>query len=273
LRSGVPGIPESLEGVPVRVEVSGEIRALAKPENPGKGGKDREKTPSGKDRWDRPVPIGISVGNNRECVSGTIGCTVHKGAERFILSNNHVLAMENSGKVGDPIVQPGRYDNKPPCADKVDQDSIASLSEWVDIKFDGSFNTMDAAIAKSSELKCCTYTTTYGCPSSAWLNAEIGMAVQKVGRTTGHTEGEVSGVNGDFVVGYSSGYARFVNQIVVSGRKFLKSGDSGSLLVTVDDGNRPVGLLFAGNGSDLALANKIGPILSEFGVTVCDSDE
>ena len=50
--------------------------------------------------------------------------------------------------------------------------------------------------------------------------------------------------------------------------RFLKAGDSGSLLVT-DPGRNPVGLLFAGNRSGkLAIANPIDRVLGECGVTV-----
>jgi len=266
LRPGISGIPERLEDIPVQVQVSGEIRALKKPSNPGKG--DREKTPSGKGFWERPVPTGVSVGNIRECVSGTIGCVVKKDGKPYILSNNHVLAIENSGQQGDPIVQPGVYDNKPPCRQKP-QNKVASLSEWVDIDWNGN-NTMDAAIAVSDPpmVACCTYTTEYGCPSSQDVAAYVGMNVQKVGRTTGHTVGAVDAVHATFLVGYGSRTATFIDQIVVLGSGFLRSGDSGSLLVTVDE-NDPVGLLFAGNNASLAIANPIGPILSHFDVTVC----
>ena len=50
--------------------------------------------------------------------------------------------------------------------------------------------------------------------------------------------------------------------------RFLKAGDSGSLLVT-DPGRNPVGLLFAGNRSGkLAIANQIEDVLAAFGMTV-----
>ena len=71
-------------------------------------------------------------------------------------------------------------------------------------------------------------------------------------------------------VGYSSGTARFVDQIVVEGNKggFLKAGDSGSLLVT-NPGRNPVGLLFAaGRGGKIAIANPIDYVLSAFGVAI-----
>jgi hypothetical protein len=60
--------------------------------------------------------------------------------------------------------------------------------------------------------------------------------------------------------------ARFVNQIYVAST-FIRSGDSGSLMVTETSEN-PVGLCFAG-GSSSAFANPIGPVLQQLGVSVC----
>jgi hypothetical protein len=92
--------------------------------------------------------------------------------------------------------------------------------------------------------------------------------VKKTGRTSGETHGTIAGVNVTINVNYgSAGVARFVNQIYVAGN-FIRSGDSGSLMVTDNANANPVGLCFAA-GSATAFANPIGPVLSFFGVTVC----
>jgi len=60
----------------------------------------------------------------------------------------------------------------------------------------------------------------------------------------------------------------FTGQIVVSGRRFLQGGDSGSLLVEdVSVNPRAVGLLFAGN-NQTAIANPIDDVLSYFGLSM-----
>ncbi|MGH7457200.1 MAG: hypothetical protein ACRENG_37975, partial [bacterium] len=56
-----------------------------------------------------------------------------------------------------------------------------------------------------------------------------------------------------------------INQIVITKRSFSAGGDSGSLVV--DLSGNPVGLLFAG-GSNTTIANPIGAVLTEFGVTI-----
>lgn len=264
---GVTGLPRTLDGVTVEVQVTGKIFALH--HRPGHSGGPEgggEEEPATTNRW--PVPIGISTGNEGECSAGTIGARVTDGTDVFALSNNHVYALQNEAPLGSDVLQPGRYDTN--CA--IDpNDVIGTLADFEPISFINS-NTIDAAIALSSEtnLGNATPSDGYGTPKSTivFLPA-VGTAVQKYGRTTQLTKGTITGTNAILNVGYSSGTARFVDQIIVQSTKpFLKSGDSGSLLVTDPDRN-PVGLLFAGNRSGkLAVANRIDLVLGAFGVSI-----
>lgn len=269
---GVPGIPEQLEGVPVRPLVTGKIYAL-RPPGGSPPGQDK-KPPKGEEpvdptaRFDRPVPIGVSTGNAGECSAGTIGCRVSKGSAVYALSNNHVYALENDAEAGSEVLQPGRYDTN---CNYDENNVIGTLADFVEIDFDGGNNTVDAAIALSSKslLGNATPSDGYGKPTSTTVDATLYEQVQKYGRTTSLTKGTITGINVIVDVGYSSGTAHFVNQIIVEARSpFIKAGDSGSLLVT-QDGNNPVGLLFAGNvNGKLAVANPIDEVLDAFGVTV-----
>ena len=90
--------------------------------------------------------------------------------------------------------------------------------------------------------------------------------MKKCGRTSGLTTGTVQAINVTIRVQYSNGIATFDQQIMMPG-SFIRSGDSGSLMV--DATNNPVGLCFAG-GSGASFANPIGPVLQQFGVTVCN---
>jgi hypothetical protein len=137
---------------------------------------------------------------------------------------------------------------------------------------------MDAAIAISStgELGYSTPSDDgYGAPDSNPTPAALDMLVKKYGRTTGLTEGTVSELNVTVDVCYETlGFfrckklARFVDQIGISPGTFSAGGDSGSLIVT-QEGNNPVGLLFAGS-SIRTFANLIGPVLTRFNVTIDD---
>jgi len=96
-KPGVGGIPRELEGVPVRVMVTGEIHALA----------------------DRPAPIGVSTGHP-DITAGTIGCRVKDSlGNLYALSNNHVYAASNSASSGDAVIQPGTFDGGSSSADDI----------------------------------------------------------------------------------------------------------------------------------------------------------
>lgn len=259
----VAGIPGTLDGAPVEVRVTGEFRALQGPP-PGAG------PPTNLKNQLRPVPNGVSVSNNAQCAAGTLGAAVLKSGAEFALSNNHVFARENQGAIGEPIVQPGRFDNKPKCANEVATDQIGTLSDFEPIVFTtAASNVMDAAIAAATtDLTCATPADFYGSPGATPVAASVGLGVQKVGRTTGLTTGTVIAINAIVNVGYSTGVARFVGQFVTTSR-FSRSGDSGSLIVTTDGMNNPVGLLFAGARDGTTIANPIGPVLDRFAATMC----
>lgn len=276
-RPGVAGIPEQLEGFPVEVEVTGEIFAF--PANgremplavqaKGKPGPRIDPT-----TWfARPVPIGVSTGNEGECSAGTISARVKdKSGNVYALSNNHVYALENKASDRSAVLQPGRYDTQ--CSTDY-SNTIGQLWDFEPIKFGGESNTIDAAIADSSsiELGYETPSDGYGAPSPTLSVASVNLSVKKYGRTTSLTHGTVYLVNATINVGYSSGTALFVGQIGVTGKKgpFIKPGDSGSLLVTDDTNNYPVGLLFAGDSSGkYAFANPIKAVLDRFLVSIDD---
>jgi hypothetical protein len=267
-RPGVAGIPGSLDGVKVVLRVSGPIRAIAlaakPPGKPGGGGLSPTSV------WPHPVPIGVSTGRADECAAGTIGARVKSGTTLYALSNNHVYAYENNADVGDTVEQPGLYDTN--CTYSSAND-LGTLSKWTTINFSGGNNTVDAAIAQTNTnaLGNATPSNGYGTPSSTTKTAALNMAVEKYGRTTALTRGTVCAVGWDGDIGYSSGTAHFVNQVVVCANRgpFLKAGDSGSLLVTNDNNRNPVGLMFAGDSSgQYGIANQIGNVLSALGVSI-----
>ena len=263
---GVSGIPRELDGVPVHPVVTGKIYALPRPEKPG-----RPQPVNPAAWWPSPVPIGVSTGHPR-ITAGTIGCRVKDASEKvYALSNNHVYANENRAKIGDIVLQPGTYDGG--MLSNPDH-HIGTLAAFESIKFDGTNNIIDAAIALNSapqrQLGNATPTDGYGTPKSQIVSATVRQAVQKYGRTTRLTKGKVNAINGTVNVQYSRGVARFVNQIIITPGSFSAGGDSGSLVVDASTGSnnrKPVGLLFAGSSS-FTVANPIGPVLTQFGVTV-----
>jgi hypothetical protein len=264
---GLGAVPDNLEGVPVLVREVGELYAMGKPEGkPGRAPKAPKVDATG---WfARPVPIGVSTGNQGECSAGTIGARVKDSSGNvYALSNNHVYALENAAPIHSKVLQPGLYDTN--CALDLNN-AIGQLWDNSVLVF-GGYNYIDAAIALSdvNSLGDSTPANGYGRPKAATVPAQVNDQVQKYGRTTGLTKGVIDGVNAIVNVSYEGGIATFVNQIVVVSRKpFIGAGDSGSLLVTDPDRN-PVGLLFAGNSSGkYAIANPINSVLAAFDVSI-----
>jgi hypothetical protein len=259
----VTGVPAALEGATVQVVVTGEFRALqgVSPRAGNAGAVLKKRV--------RPVPNGVSVSNNNECAAGTLGAAVIIGGQQYALSNNHVFARENAAAIGEPVVQPGRYDNKPKCANHLATDQLGTLADFQPITFGGGTNTIDAAVARATTpLTCATPSGFYGSPSATTVAPSVGLAVEKVGRTSALTTGTITMINATVNVGYATGTATFVNQVVTT-NGFSKAGDSGSLIVTNDGTARPVALLFAGTNDGTTVANPIGPVLQRFGATIC----
>ncbi len=151
--------------------VSGAFKALQTPSSPT-------------DSFARPVPIGISTGNEGECSAGTIGARV-KGAagNLFTLSNNHIYALENAASISSKVLQPGRFDHYDavdnPICEYSDADVLGQLSAFEQIKFRGGFsNKIDAAIASVTTASLGTATPAYGFgpppPSSDTVPAVLG---------------------------------------------------------------------------------------------------
>src|SRR3989442_3331586 len=76
----------------------------------------------------RPAPGGVSIGHV-QITAGTLGVLARRNGRPVILSNNHVLANQNAGRVSDPILQPGPVDGGRL------QDTIARLADFVPIQF------------------------------------------------------------------------------------------------------------------------------------------
>lgn len=224
--------------------------------------------------FERPVPIGVSTGHPRVS-AGTIGARVTDGSRAFALSNNHVFAASNGASEGDNLLQPGTADGG-----KDPDDAIGTLFDFEPLHFCGGGgcapNRIDAAIALTTpdDLGDETPEGGYGSPRRWSVEGELGLTVQKFGRTTGLTSGRVTGIHATIDVQYRTGVARFEDQLVITGsgtgNGFSAGGDSGSLVVTKGTllgDRRPVGLLFAGSNVS-TLANPIDPVLERFGVRI-----
>jgi hypothetical protein len=233
-------------------------------------------------RLPRPIKLGVSGGNNKDitaefCCSGTLGALVKDSSgTKYILSNNHVLALFNHGKAGQDIGQPGLIDVN--C--NVNRaDPVARLSRFINIDFHRP-NVVDAAIAKviPGQVTKSGSILDIGRPGAP-VEARLGMRVKKSGRTSGKTKGEIIAIHTSINVevprdcGDDHGpVAQFVDQFIVrttTSRPFTEGGDSGSLVVKRRRScPRTVGLLFAGDDRGLATVNRIQNVLSALNVKI-----
>lgn len=237
------------------------------------------------ERQARPIQLGTSGGSvvdtaNGYCCSGTLGALVQDvEGNQYILSNTHVFAGDSvpggngvSAAVGDSINQPGFVDVG---CQVISTDFVATLADWVEL-LPGSTSTVDAAIAQvmPGMVDPAGSILEIGTISSDPATAVVGQLVKKSGRTSGLTRGKVAGLNATVTVQYEDECGgnpytvTFTNQILATPGKFLKAGDSGSLMVEdVSVNPRPVGLLFAGSNR-IAIANPIQEVLTNLAVTM-----
>ncbi|QJW99608.1 Nal1-like putative serine protease [Frigoriglobus tundricola] len=217
----------------------------------------------------RPLKIGISVGHVK-VTAGTLGAFVkHRGSakETLILSNNHVLANENRGKIGDAVLQAGAFDGGTDPTDR-----IATLADMVRIA-KAKPNAVDAAVAELVPKIEFDPRSVRGLGKLAGLGAafvDVGTEVAKLGRTTGLTRGVVTAFELDnVVVEFDTGLRRFDGQFEIEGagdEPFSSGGDSGSLILEAST-RLAIGLLFAGtesggsNDQGLTYANPLRTVL------------
>jgi len=220
-------IPDEVEGVPTDVEEAGEF-SIWRP------------IPPIYQRRVRPAMGGLSIGHYA-ISAGTFACLVKDAGETFILSNNHVLANENRGAEGDPILQPGRFDGGKP-----DRDVIGRLDTFVAVDPEGT-NLVDSALAAPFDERDVTPDILGIGRLRGTKDATLEEKVLKSGRTTRKTNGTVVDVSATLRVGYQTGSYLFTDQMIVKGERgaFSAGGDSGSTIIAFD--GKAVGLLFAGS--------------------------
>ncbi len=242
-------VPQKLSQIETDVEEGGKIRPLAHGFAVRRANTARI----------RPALGGVSIGHYK-ITAGTLGCLGRdkKTGKSFILSNNHVLANSNGAKKGDIIIQPGAADGG-----KAPEDKIANLERWIEIDFTGVGNLVDSSLAAPvSEEVVKPEIVSIGAPKGV-SKARLKMLVQKSGRTTGHTFGEIKDVSATMRISYGRKSALFRNQILTTAMS--QGGDSGSLVL--DQKNRAVGLLFAGSNL-VTLCNPIQEVLKLLEVTI-----
>ena len=250
-------------------------------------------------KWFEKLRPGISIANPEQSypnrlVGGSAGFFVKDGAGTiYLVSCNHVIARERvTGALlaDEPIVQPATMDlsgsdltTLATASDIANRFQIATLSAFVgvDVHTPGiprpPPNYVDAALAEV-HIKRMPHSLLDRLPYGGRLLGEEDFAynpatgqftgstsVFKCGRTTGYTEGVITGVRGYFTVNFAGQKATFVDQLSIKPAAdntgpFSENGDSGSPVI--NESHKLVGLLFAGS-PQVSWANPIRRVLVE----------
>jgi hypothetical protein len=215
-----------------------------------------------------PLKGGISIGPCRAVGGyvyvGTLGAVVKDNGtgDTLLLSNFHVMCIDNGWAVGDTMAQPGRVDGGTCPANVTGTLLRASLGGQVD----GAVSTVSGhgTLCEIVDIGGITGTNT----------ATLGQAVRKRGRTTLLTYGTVESVDLTVNVDYGDGLGvqTLTHQIGVApdtaqNPMFSDHGDSGS--VVVNNSVEVVGLLFAGSDDGHSVANPIASVLTALNISMC----
>ncbi|MDX6623996.1 MAG: endonuclease mitochondrial [Solirubrobacterales bacterium] len=194
-----------------------------------------------------PMMPGVSIGHVSS-TAGTLGCLVREtvGGETRVLSNWHVLHGEN-GKLGDPIAQPGPFDDNR-VADNVCGTLVRSFLGLAG----------DCAIASIENRPTAEEVFELDVPIRQIGDPELGDQVVKSGRTTGVTRGVVTRVHTITKLSYGAEGEHEIGSFEISADpanpaengEISMGGDSGSAWMAVDGSGEAsemmVGLHFAG---------------------------
>jgi hypothetical protein len=216
-----------------------------------------------------PLTGGISVGPCRAVGGyiyvGTLGLVVEDNStgDPMMLSNFHVMCIDNGWSAGDTMAQPGRVDGGSCPSDIVGELTRAHLGGQV-----------DGAVARITNRSHNCRIADIGAVNGT-ATAVLGEAVRKRGRTTELTHGFVDDLSLSVSIDYGDGLGTVIltNQIGIDvdtsqSTQIGDHGDSGS--VVVNSSSEVIGLYFAGSSDGtFGVANPISSVLSALDIRLC----
>ncbi len=215
---------------------------------------------------ERPAPQGVSVAHV-SVTAGTLGAVVTDNTDgsMCILSNNHVLAAINTGTIGDRIVQPGPFDGGSSPADDIatlkrfvmlnpsgntvdcalgqvlSSDGVATVADAVKNNLMPVASPAHPAVGLLFAGSCgrtimnpignvlSALNIAFPAGGGSTVAADIGMNVEKVGRTTEYTTSTIKEIDATVTINYSDKVARTFDHQITTGW-MSDPGDSGSLI-------------------------------------------
>jgi hypothetical protein len=177
--------------------------------------------------------------------TGTLGAVVTDGARQFILSCNHVLAVNGRVPKDAEIVSAEFVGT---------EDTIAKPGYFIGFERDGG-NSVDCAVAllpKPTRKVQATFPDDFTLSPDGPADPMPDMKVTKFGAATDRTDGRIVDTHVDLYVDYSFGTFRFNDQVMIDGGKdnghFATAGDSGSLVIDKST-KRATAMIFAASGT------------------------
>ncbi len=225
---------------------------------------------------ERPV-IGGCSGMINGWTACTIGAIVFKGEKPYILSNEHCVdRWFDLEQVGEKILQPSPFDGgtvEDAISTLVNTEHRMVLDGKTHNLFDSSVQPLDEGIPYRE-----LYQKQIGEINNVIATVRAGDRVQKRGRTTGLTEGEVIATNVVASVRYGlagNKIGMFENQIFIRNKNwdFVNGGDSGSICLNMN--KDIVGHLYAGSGGDngVGVVAPMKAIMETLGFTFTPQEE
>lgn len=283
LDSALAAVPESLDGVPVHVELAEGGRLLHG------GYPNCSGAPCHNQGFSLPVQMGNATSSADTCDSGTLGfkaCHLDALSIGYVSANHVAAGAPNAmhthcfnGALGMQQMHPGNFED-PMCtpSNVTFTNFIGTLIDYVPVSGTG-VNPADAAFVASDNSYTQWSIRDIGTPSTTPGTAQLGACVKKSGRTTGLTWGVVTGLNVTWTNTFDQCFStdpKFGGSVLIRGAnanecatagfsRFATGGDSGSAVL--DTSNRIVGLVF-GSDSPGIYASNIGAVMSQLGLSL-----
>ncbi|SPE35327.1 conserved hypothetical protein [Candidatus Sulfopaludibacter sp. SbA6] len=172
-----------------------------------------------------PIRVKTNAPNVNEGQRGTLGAVVTDGTRQYILSCNHILAVNGRVPKEANIVSAEFVGT---------EDTIAEPGSFIEFQRDGG-NSVDCAVAPlpARTIVQATFTDGLGLSPDGPADPQPDMKVTKFGAVTGRTYGTIADIDADLYVDYSFGTFRFDHQVMIDGGSdtilFAAAGDSGSI--------------------------------------------
>ncbi len=213
---------------------------------------------------------GASIGfrddaaNVNQAIAGTLGAVVQDlGGKKYILGSNHILAMNGRVPRDTPIVSPALAD----VFRRAEASPIAKRDDFIELTRDKP-NHVDCALARLNKgADVSARFQEIGKLPPAPGQPKVGREVAKIGRMTGRTAGTIVDVDADFFVDYSFGTFHFVDQVLIEGKdgkEFAKDGDSGAVVVDVQDRDKQAAAMVFASAGKFTLACPLTEVVNQF---------